>query len=122
MDRRERRRFDVSAAVTYTWTDSDATQHRATGVTRDVSESGVFIVADTVPPVGAALHFEVSLSFRDESQIEMRAQGKVLRVEAAREGRTQRGFAVATNHPVLARPPEPAPEKGKVRGRQEQQP
>ena len=122
MDRRERRRFDVIAAVTFTWTDSNAIQHRSAGVTRDVSESGVFIIADTVPPVGTAVHFEVSLSFRDESQIEMRAQGKVLRVEAARESRTQRGFAIATNHPVLTRPIEPAPEKGKFRGRQDRQP
>jgi hypothetical protein len=116
MDRRERRRFDVTAAVTYTWTDSDAIQHRAAGITRDVSESGVFVIADTVPPVGVAVHFEVLLLFRDQSQIEMRANGKVLRIDAVRKDGTQSGFAVATNHAVLARPPEPTSENGKVPG------
>jgi hypothetical protein len=117
MDRRERRRFDVSAPVTYVWANSDAIEHRGAGVTRDVSETGVFIVADTLPPVGAAVHFEVSFSFRDDSQIEMRATGKVLRVESTAGGQTHSGFAAATDQPVLSRSPEPEPEKGKVRGR-----
>ena len=117
MDRRERRRFDVSAPVTYVWTNSDTTEHSGAGVTRDVSEIGVFIIADTLPPVGAAIRFEVSFSFRDDSQIEMRSRGKVLRVvEATGEGNMRRGFAAATNQPVLARPLEPEPDKGKVRG------
>jgi len=116
MDRRERRRFDVSAPVAYAWTSSGAIQHSAEGVTRDVSESGVFIIADALPPVGAAVQFEVSFSFRDNSQIEMRAQGRVLRVEATNGDKMQRGFAAATDQPVLARTPEPTPETGKARG------
>lgn len=120
MDRRERRRFDVSAPVAYVWTNSDSMQHSATGVTRDVSESGVFIVADTLPPVGAVVQFEVSFSFRDDSHIQMRAHGKVLRVEATAGDKTQSGFAAATNQPVLARPLETGLGKGKVRGRLDQ--
>jgi PilZ domain len=116
MDRRQRRRFDVSAPVTYIWANSDATEHSAAGVTRDVSESGVFIIGDSLPPVGATVQFEVSFSFRDDSQIEMRAHGKVLRVEATGSDRMPRGFAAATDQPVLARPSELAPGEGRTRG------
>jgi PilZ domain len=116
MDRRQRKRFDVSAPARYVWTNSDATEHTAAGVTRDVSESGVFIVGDSLPPVGAALQFEVSFSFRDDSQIEMRGHGKVLRVEATGRDQMPRGFAAATDQPVLARPSEVEPGKGETRG------
>jgi len=100
MDRRARQRFDLSAPVAYTWKNSHPTPHGGAGVTRDVSESGMFVLGDSLPPVGATVQFEVSFSFRDDSQIRMKAQGTVLRVLAA-DGKMQSGFAAMTKEPVL---------------------
>lgn len=101
MDRRARQRFDLSAPVTYMWVNSHARPHSSAGVTRDVSERGVFVLGDSLPPVGATVQIEVSFSFRDDSQITMKAQGTVLRVLAA-EGKMQSGFAAMTKEPVLS--------------------
>ncbi len=100
MDRRARKRFDLSAPVTYTWENSQAIPHSGAGVTRDVSEGGVFVLTDSLPPVGTTIQFEVSFSFRDDSQVRMKAQAKVLRVLPTKD-KMQSGFAAMTNEHVL---------------------
>lgn len=110
MDRRVRLRFDLTAPVKYSWTDLTG-RHHGTGCTRDVSERGIFIVTDTLPPMGATVHFEVSFPFRDESQIQMRAQGRVVRVDSESGTATERGFATLTNLLALDNQPMPMPEE-----------
>lgn len=96
MDRRSRKRFDLRAPVEYFWTDSAQLQRRGQGTTRDVSERGIFILTEASPPVGAAVRFEVSFPFGDDSQIQLKAQGHVTRVETSGEI-PEYGFATVTN-------------------------
>ena len=95
MDRRLRTRFDLQGRVKYTWTDLAGTQAGA-GFTRDMSQNGMLIVASAAPPAGTIVRFEVSFPFRGNSLIQMRAQGRVLRVEADRESEIEKRFAIAT--------------------------
>lgn len=96
MDRRSRKRFDLEAPVKYSWTDSEQVQRAGQGTTRDVSERGIFILTDAPPPAGATVQVEVSFPFRDESRIQLKAQGRVTRVETSGEI-AEYGFATATD-------------------------
>ncbi|MHB8754320.1 MAG: PilZ domain-containing protein [Candidatus Acidiferrales bacterium] len=96
MDRRLHTRFDLTAPVTYTWTEQDGISRTERGSTRDVSESGLFVLTRSFPPLGAAIQFEVAFSFRDESQIRMKTEGKVIRVDAGGVGKEVHGFAADT--------------------------
>ena len=94
MDRRIHTRFDLTAPVSYTWTELDGICRTGRGSTRDVSECGLFVLTDSFPPVGTVIQFEVAFSFRDESQIRMKSEGKVVRVDA--DGEEAHGFAADT--------------------------
>ena len=96
MDRRIHTRFDLTAPVTYTWTEQDGICRTERGSTRDVSECGLFVLTDSFPPVGTVIQFEVAFSFRDESQIRMKAEGKVIRVDADGSAKEAHGFAADT--------------------------
>ena len=111
MDRRSHLRFDLRAPVAYTWKDKEGIRQDSSGITRDVSEKGVFIIAHSTPPMGASIRFEVSFLYRDHSQIRMRARGRVLRVESNGEAKTEHGFATATNMLGLDNLKVPAPKQ-----------
>ena len=96
MDRRLRTRFDLTAPVTYSWKERRGVRRTGRGATRDVSERGLFVLSDSCPPVGTVIQFEVSFSFRDNSEIRMKAKGKVVRVQADGNGDGVRGFAADT--------------------------
>lgn len=96
MDRRLHKRFDLSAPVTYSWKDQPGIRYSGQGTTRDVSECGLFVLTDSMPPVGAAIQFEVSFSFRDDSRVQMRARGMIVRAETAGNTEKAQGFAAST--------------------------
>lgn len=95
MDRRSHLRFDLRAPVAYTWKDQEGIRQNS-GITRDVSQNGLFIIAHSAPPMGASIRFEVSFSYRDQSQIKMRAKAKIVRVEATIDPKNGLGFAAST--------------------------
>jgi hypothetical protein len=96
MDRRQHKRFDLNAPVTYSWGEPQGIHSAGRGTTRDVSEYGLFVLTDSFPPTGAVIEFEISFPFRDDSQIQMKAKGQVIRVEAS-GAETARGFAAVTS-------------------------
>ena len=69
---------------------------RGQGLTRDINSKGMFIYSDIKPPAKADLRVEVS--FRDFASIptnlQMRAEGLVIRVEPATEPGSKQGFAI----------------------------
>jgi hypothetical protein len=82
----------MSAPVFFSWLDQDGTLHDQSGTTRDVSMAGAFIVADTVPSLGATVGVDIYLPYDKTGRIvELHGEGKVSRVEGA--GRTSSGFA-----------------------------
>lgn len=95
MDRRLHKRFDLTAPVTYSWKDRPGVRRSAQGTTRDVSECGLFVLTDSLPPLGTAIQFEVSFSFRDDSRVQMRARGMIVRAEPG-DAEKVRGFAAST--------------------------
>jgi hypothetical protein len=104
MDRRLHERFDLEASASFSWKDEGGIRWRGRGLTRDISETGVFIVAADVPPSGSPVRLEVHAYSEAGPGLLMQTKGKVVRVEAV-GAKTQvaigTGFAVVTNSLVL---------------------
>ena len=90
---RKSRRYRLPAPVSFVWERPDGQLQEGKGTIRDISDRGVFIITDTVPPVGAHLDVDVHLPSLDVSSgaVQLHGEGVVVRVETgADEGR---GFA-----------------------------
>jgi hypothetical protein len=61
MERRKATRYRVRAPSFYCWQRADGTLQEAQGTSRDISDRGVFILAQELPPAGAHLQLEVHL-------------------------------------------------------------
>lgn len=94
MDRRSRKRFDLGAPVKYSWTDDEHVQRTGQGTTRDVSECGLFVLADSCPPLGSIVELDASFAFRDDSRVQLKATGQIVRVDS--NGKALGGFAACT--------------------------
>jgi hypothetical protein len=95
MDRRRQDRHDLRTRVRFSWKGPEGIR-REDGLTRDVSEAGIFVLTDFHPPVGTTIRFEVSFRSASAQQVRIRAQGQVVRVETADQSQAQCGFAAAT--------------------------
>jgi len=96
MDRRRSNRFDLRTPVSFLWKGLDGIRHRGEGLVRDISELGIFVFADGPPPAGSTVQFEVCFPSTSVKRAEIRARGRVVRVETVDESRAQFGFAAAT--------------------------
>jgi len=107
VERRRYPRHDLSAPVKFDW-ESD-THRQGTGITRDFSAAGLFVLTDDPPPAGAIVQFEVDLeTSRADSAVNVRAKGRVIRVEATSLAGTIGGFAISTRRMRLGKPDPPA--------------
>jgi len=104
VERRERNRFNVSAGVTFEWSDANGMERCGQGVTRDISAKGLFIFSDCLPPAKVDLRLEVLFGSVVEagSNLQLKAEGVVLRVETAPNLATLGGFAVLNKSHNLA--------------------
>lgn len=95
MERREYARYAVQALIDFEWME-EGVLRREQGVTRDISQKGMFIRSNTMPPAKADM--EVDVAFRDIASIptnlRMRARSLVIRVELASGPRSLSGFAI----------------------------
>jgi hypothetical protein len=97
MERREHKRHDLAAPVKFSWELADGTVSEGTGITRDLSAGGLFVMADDPPPAGATVQFEVDLETgRLGSGVNIRAKGQVIRVEVTDLAGRLRGCAIST--------------------------
>jgi hypothetical protein len=88
LEKRKAVRFQLGAPVTFRWANQ-----AGVGRTRDISIKGVFVICDTLPPVGTALSLEIYLPPLESNTLQrlhLDAAGKVIRVEAGEESS---GFA-----------------------------
>lgn len=119
MDRRQSHRYDLRTRVGFSWEDLEGIRHREESLTRDISEVGVFVLANSCPPVGTTIQLEVSFHSAAAQGVQIQAQGRVVRVEKADPSQAQCGFAAATqtirvfNHELEATSRKP----GRVRNR-----
>jgi hypothetical protein len=97
MERRGHERHDLSAPVKFEWDSPDNTHRQGTGITRNLSAGGVFVITDDPPTPGAIVHFEVDLdTSRLDSAVTVRAKGQVNRVEITDSAGGVSGFAVSS--------------------------
>jgi hypothetical protein len=96
-------RYPVEARVSFSWNDGDGNQCHGEGTSRDISETGTFVLAPACPPVGAKVElgiFFVALP-NPTRTLHMELEGQVLRVEQTPGGSGDIGFAVLTQDVVL---------------------
>jgi hypothetical protein len=102
MDRREDPRFNLNVPVRFLWKVPATEPRSGTGTTRDASLKGVFVFTDACPPVGSAVRLNVMLpSAAGGSELVMRAQATVVRVESTNGAKALAGFAAATKRYVI---------------------
>jgi len=95
MDLRKATRYPLNAPVFYWWESADGTLQEAQGVTRDISDRGVFIVTRHLPPAGVRIEMDVHLPSVSSAarSAQLRGEGTVLRSSEAEGG--EPGFAAA---------------------------
>lgn len=75
-------RYEVAAPVTFWWLCADGSIHSGEGVTRDVSNRGVSVIAKECPPVKALIQMTIALpgSWENGRGITLHGEGTVVRV------------------------------------------
>jgi PilZ domain len=83
VERRKDNRFLLRVPVTFKWNDEQARPHEGSGFSLDISTSGIFVITEVYPPLGAAVEVEVLLPLlRGDAprRLRLNAPGIVLRV------------------------------------------
>jgi hypothetical protein len=91
--RRVAERYTVNLFTVFSWVSGERQAKAAEGITRDVSSLGLYIMANTVPPLDSQMWFEISLPEIGTKSAELRicGEGEVCRVEMSEDAN---GFAV----------------------------
>jgi hypothetical protein len=97
---RKASRYRLSAPALFLWAPQDGPPQTGEGITRDISTSGVYVLAESSPPVGARVQLDILLpKLADASPgMHLHGEGVVLRVEpggAKGAVATEGGFAAA---------------------------
>jgi len=95
MELRKATRYSVSAPAFYWWERADGTLQEAQGITLDICDRGVFILAKEVPPVGKCVELDVHLPAVTGTARAalLHGEGTVVRI-SGREAK-ESGFAAA---------------------------
>jgi PilZ domain len=109
-------RYPLRAPVTFHWVGRDGMAHEGKGNSRDISESGAYIVTKNSPPMSADVMLEIRFPYLPEldrfHRIEM--DGRVVRVDLLLDNRSGWGFAISAQRTVLQEvdESEPGPRSG----------
>jgi hypothetical protein len=97
------------------WKNHGASAESGSGKTRDISFKGLFILADTCPPVGSTIRAKVMLpSPGGAADLVIRIRATVLRVEPTDANEYAGGFAALTTKYALERHRQERKEKQEV--------
>ena len=107
MEMRRELRYRLGAPALFFWQSAHHRRLRGEGSTRDVSVLGAFIVTATCPPVETPVQVELVLPspMGTKTDIRIRGEARVIRVEHPSGGQGENGFAVVRedlNHWGLA--------------------
>lgn len=96
-------RYPVEARVSFSWSDGDGNQCHGEGTSRDISETGTFVLAPACPPLGAKVELRISFVAlpNPTRTLHMELEGHVLRVEQTLASKGDIGFAVLTQDTIL---------------------
>ena len=90
MELRQNHRYRLTAQVSFTCGYANGDVREGKGLTRDISKSGIFILAPAAPPLDTAVILEVNLPLSEAPGTKLRSHGRVIRIEAE-------GFAVSAD-------------------------
>jgi hypothetical protein len=104
--RRRHLRYPLAAEVKYQWSIRNVMRGEGQGQSRDVSESGAFVLSRAIPPVGAAISLEIQLPAWQlgATALRMEMTGEVVRVDVPPGRENGWGFAIASAKTILRRP------------------
>jgi hypothetical protein len=114
MDLRRFLRVPVGVSAVISWADPNGLLQRRRAVARDMSAKGMFLYADSPPPLGSAVTLEILLPLLRNAASSMRvtADARVIRVQPPNEEQEEpvSGFAVLTDRYKLQDQPEEIPQ------------
>ena len=89
-DRRQAPRYELRLPVSFRWTTTKGIRCEGSGVSRDVSNAGVYVRSEHPPPPETAVKLVLVLRAQEEGDdgVHLAAEGNVVRVETG-------GFAIA---------------------------
>jgi hypothetical protein len=89
------RRYRLLAPASFLWERPDGLLQENRGSIRDISDRGVYVTADIVPPLGAHLEVHVHLPSLElgSGAVQLHGEGTVVRVDQRAEN--AQGFAAA---------------------------
>jgi hypothetical protein len=95
---RRNMRYPVVAQVFFRWKDAEGDEHRGKGTSRDISETGAFVVTRVPPLQGVNVELRVFFPALPNAAtaVCVKLGGRVLRVEDAAQVGGIGGFAVLT--------------------------
>ena len=99
---RKSMRYPLRASVLFSWKDENGNQCQGEGTSRDISETGAFVLTLGCPPLGADVALRIVLAAPPDAMkmLRMEVDGWVLRVEQATAAGSS-GFAVLTKDAIL---------------------
>jgi len=102
-------RYPLRARTEFVWVGRDGVRREARGYSRDISESGAYILAKTSPPVGASIRVVIRFPYLPEPSRSRRIEmnGTVVRVELLLANKSSWGFAVSSTKAFLHETNEP---------------
>ncbi len=94
---RRAKRYRLSVPALFTWAPQEGKPRNGKGVTRDVNASGVYVLTDVLPPVGALVQLDILIPKLEDPGFGMSlaGEGVVLRVEPQGAGTSEAGFAAS---------------------------
>lgn len=95
MELRKATRYSVSAPALYRWQRADGMLQEAQGISRDISDRGVFLLAKDLPPPGVHVELEVHLPAVAGTSRSAQLYGEGTVVRTSRPGAGESGFAAA---------------------------
>ena len=114
MDFRRFLRVPVGVSAVISWADPNGLLQRRRAVARDMSAKGMFLYADSPPPLGSAVTLEILLPLLRNAVSSMRitADARVVRIQPPDEEQEEpgSGFAVITDRYTLQDHPEEIPQ------------
>lgn len=94
---RKSRRYRLNADASFSWVRPDGLMQEGNGTIRDISDRGVFVHGEVIPPAGARLDVDVYLPSLESGGSSVHLHGEGIVVRVARPAETSRGFAATVS-------------------------
>lgn len=99
---RKSMRYPLKVPVSFSWKDENGIEQKGEGSSRDVSETGTYVLASGCPPTGTDVELKLVVAARDAPRVlNMEFEGRVLRVERHAAAQAECGFAVSSRVAIL---------------------